>query len=65
MIDVVLPQEGPLFDLDGYAMCCLFDCRGTLRKIELKARPLTTVASLIASWNAHIAGCVDPTILLR
>lgn len=53
-IDVVLPEQGALVDLiRPYATRCLFDPRGILRKVELKARPLHTLASLFAGWRQY------------
>jgi glycosyltransferase involved in cell wall biosynthesis len=57
-IDVVLPEHGPLVELiSGYVTRCLFNRRGILRKVELKARPLTTIASLVAGWNSYRRMC--------
>lgn len=57
-IDVVLPEHGPLVELiSGYVTRCLFNRRGILRKVELKARPFATVASLVAGWNMYRRMC--------
>jgi glycosyltransferase involved in cell wall biosynthesis len=57
-IDVVLPERGPLVELiSGYVTRCLFNRRGILRKVELKARPFATIASLVAGWNTYRQMC--------
>ncbi|SHJ97004.1 glycosyltransferase family 4 protein [Paraburkholderia sp. DD10] len=54
VIDVVLPEQGPLVELvRPYATRCLFNRRGILRKVELKARPWHTLSMLLAGWRAY------------
>jgi glycosyltransferase involved in cell wall biosynthesis len=57
-IDVVLPEQGPLVELiRRYATSCSFNPKGILRKVELKARPWSTIASLFEGWKAYRRMC--------
>lgn len=51
VIDVVLPEPGPLVDLVArYASRILYDEYGVLRKKKLKARPLRTAMNMGRTW---------------
>lgn len=55
LIDVVLPEPGPLVDLVArYASRIQYDENGVLRKRKLKARPLGTLASMASSWRRYV-----------
>ncbi|WP_321866893.1 glycosyltransferase family 4 protein [Paraburkholderia tropica] len=52
LIDVVLPEPGPLVDLVArYASRIQYDENGVLRKKKLKARPFRTLKDMAFSWQ--------------
>ncbi|WP_161556786.1 glycosyltransferase family 4 protein [Paraburkholderia hospita] len=50
-IDVVLPEPGPIVDLlQPYSTQITYNGRGILRKVELKARPWSTLKNMATAW---------------